>query len=59
MPSKRSRPKPFKATLAVKAAARQKIGTPPPTRAEPSAKKRIDHPPRHKTTLEKLLREAE
>jgi len=48
---------PFKAASAVKARAREKIGTPPPTRAEPSTKKRKLKQPRHKPTLGELLGE--
>jgi len=55
MPSKPRKPKPFKAASAVKAAAREKIGTPPPTRATPSIAKRKAKPPKHKPTLGKLL----
>jgi hypothetical protein len=55
MPSKPRKLKPFKAASAVKAAAREKIGTPPPTRAEPSTKKRKSNSPKHKPTLGKLL----
>jgi hypothetical protein len=40
----------------VKARAREKIGTPPPTRAEPSKKRKLK-PPRHKPTLGELLGE--
>ncbi|HEY4899294.1 MAG TPA: hypothetical protein VIH91_00610 [Terriglobales bacterium] len=59
MPSKPRKPKPFKASAAVKSAARDKIGTPPPTRAEPSLKKRVEKSPKHKPTLEKLLNQDE
>ena len=44
---------------AVKAAARENIGAPPPTRTEPSMKKRTAKSPKHKPTLEKLLGEDE
>ena len=54
MVAKRHKPKPFKAASAVKAAARKKIGTPPPTRAEPSTK-RVAKKPKHKPTLGDLL----
>ncbi len=57
MPSKPRKPKPFKAVSAVKAAARAKIGAPPPTRAEPSTKKSKSKTPKHKPTLRKLLEE--
>ncbi len=59
MPSKPRKLKPFRASTAVKAAAREKIGSPPPTRTEPSVKKRKAAPPKHKPTLEKLLEEDE
>jgi len=59
MPSKPRKPKPFKASTAVKAAARENIGAPPPTRTEPSMKKRAAKSPKHKPTLEKLLGEDE
>jgi len=55
MAAKRRKPKPFRAASAVKAAAREKIGTPPPTRAEPSTKKRKVKQPKHKPTLGELL----
>jgi hypothetical protein len=58
MPSKIPRPKPFRAASAVKAAARQAIGTPPPTRAEPASKKRKLKSDKHKPTLNKILEEA-
>jgi hypothetical protein len=59
MPSKIRKPKPFKAASAVKAAAREAIGTPPPTRAEPSTKKPKTKSEKHKTTLSRLLDESE
>jgi hypothetical protein len=59
MPSKRRKPKAFRATTAVKAAARATLGTPPPTRAEPADKKRTGKPEKHKPTLGKLLRDQE
>lgn len=59
MPSKPRKPKPFKASAAVKAAAREKIGTPPPTRAAPSSKKRKSKSSKHKPTLGNLLEESE
>jgi len=55
VPSKLPKRKPFKASKAVKAAAREKIGAPPPTRTTPSPKKRKAKAPRHKPTLGKLL----
>ena len=60
MPSKPRKPKPFRTASAVKAAARDKIGSPPPTRAEPSTKtKKRTKSPKHKPTLGKLLGEGE
>jgi hypothetical protein len=59
MPSKPRKPKPFRAASAVKAAAREAIGAPPPTRAEPAEKKRKGKPEKHKPTLSKLLNEGE
>jgi len=47
------KPKPFRAVDAVKAAAREKIGSPPPTRREPNVKK--ENRQKHKPTLGKLL----
>ncbi len=58
MPSKIPKPKPFRAASAVKAAARHAIGTPPPTRTEPASKKRKLEADKHKSTLNKLLKEA-
>jgi len=57
MPSKRRKPKPFRATTAVKAAARAAIGTPPPTRTEPADKKRKSKVEKRKPTLGELLGE--
>lgn len=59
MPSKPRKPKPFKASAAVKAAAREKIGTPPPTRATPTTQQRKAKSPKHKPTLDKLLEDGE
>ncbi len=57
MPSKPRKPKPFRAASAVKAAARHVIGTPPPTRFQPSAKRPKTKGEKHKPTLGKLLSE--
>ncbi|MGC2108982.1 MAG: hypothetical protein WA655_05655 [Candidatus Korobacteraceae bacterium] len=59
MAAKKRKPKPFRAASAVKAAAREAIGTPPPTRAQPADKKRKMKSPKHKPTLGKLLGEGE
>ena len=53
--AKRKKPKPFRAVEAVKAAAREKIGAPPPTRRVPDIKK--ERRQKHKPTLGKLLQE--
>ncbi len=55
MPSKPRKPKPFRATSAVKAIAREAIGTPPPTRTEPAEKKRKTKGEKHKPTLGQIL----
>jgi hypothetical protein len=52
--ARKKKPKPFRATKAVKEMAREQIGAPPPTRAVPEKKTK---PPRHKPTLSDLLRE--
>ncbi len=51
--AKHKKPKPFRAVEAVKAAAREKIGAPPPTRRVPNIKK--ERRQKHKPTLGKLL----
>ena len=53
--AKRKKPKPFRAVKAVKAAAREQIGAPPPTRRVPDVKK--ERREKHKPTLGKLLGE--
>ncbi len=54
MPKKRKL-KQFRAVQAVKAAAREKIGSPPPARVVPKRKKKKEE--KHKPTLGKLLGE--
>ncbi|HWR35255.1 MAG TPA: hypothetical protein VN622_05220 [Clostridia bacterium] len=50
--------KKFSAVKAVKAAAREQVGTPPPTRAAPDEKtKSMRKQHKHKATLSKLLTE--
>ncbi len=51
--AKKKKPKPFRAVTAVKSAARERIGTPPPTRfeADVTKKNRL----KHKATLPKIL----
>jgi hypothetical protein len=51
--AKKKKPAPFRADKAVKAAAREQIGMPPPTRAVPEKNKETRE--KHKPTLEKLL----
>jgi hypothetical protein len=51
--AKRKKPKPFRAVTAVKSAARENIGAPPPTRRVPDKKKSPRE--KHKPTLGKLL----
>ena len=51
MAAKRRKPKPFRDTSAVKAAARRTIGTPPPAPTEPAEKKRKFKTEKHKPTL--------
>ena len=59
MVAKKRKPKPFRAATAVKAAAREAMGTPPPTRAEPADKKRKTKGDKHKKTLGDLLEQGE
>jgi hypothetical protein len=54
---KKKKPKPFRATSAVKAMARTAIGTPPPVKRKES-KKRIKSE-KHKRTMGRLLSEPE
>jgi hypothetical protein len=51
----RKKPRKFRAVKAVKAAAREQLGTPPPTRRQPQRKPQ--QPPKHKPTLRDLLAE--
>ena len=53
MPKKK--PRKFRAVQAVKAAAREQIGTPPPTRRQPQRKKAAEQ--KHKPTLGDMLAE--
>jgi len=56
MAAKKRKPKPFRATTAVKAAARKVVGTPPPTRTDPDVTKRKSSKEKYKPKLEDLLR---
>lgn len=53
----RRKKKLFRATKAVKAAAREQIGSPPPTRLVPDKKRQASE--KHKPTLGKMLGEPE
>jgi hypothetical protein len=55
----RRKPKPFRAVTAVKSAAREHIGAPPPTRMVPDTKKLAKQKAKHKPTLGKLLADPE
>lgn len=55
MTTRKRKPKPFRASTAVKAAAREQIGSPPPTRAEPADKRRKGKGEKHKPKLAELL----
>jgi hypothetical protein len=56
--AKKRKLKPFKAVTAVKALAREVVGTPPATRRQPDDKKRAESKSgKHKPTLSKLLAE--
>jgi len=56
--AKKLKPKPFRAASAVKAASRNAIGMPPPTRVKPGDKKRRTKVEKYKPTLGKLLDDA-
>jgi len=53
--AKRKKPTPFRAAKAVKAIARETIGSPPPTRVVPEKTKQKKQ--KHKATLGELLSE--
>jgi hypothetical protein len=58
--AKKRKPKPFHAATAVKALARETIGTPPPTRRDPDTKRKDrSKQAKHKKPLAKLLSETE
>ncbi|MGE5324656.1 MAG: hypothetical protein ACM3SW_17450 [Actinomycetota bacterium] len=54
---KKKKPKPFRATSAVKAMARTAIGTPPPVKRKESRKRTKSQ--KHKPTIGRLLSESE
>jgi hypothetical protein len=58
--AKKRKLKPFRAAKAVKALARETIGSPPPTRRAPDTKRKAESKnTKHKKTLAKLISENE
>ena len=57
MAAKQKRKKRFRAVKAVKEAAREKIGAPPPTRMVPDRKKKARDREKHKPSFGQLLEE--
>jgi len=55
--AKKRKPQRFSAAKAVKAAARNVVGPPPPTRADPDTTKRKASKEKYKPKLQDLLRE--
>jgi len=53
--AKRRKPRPFRAVEAVKAMARERIGTPPASRVAPDKKRQQRTTPKHKPGLAKLM----
>jgi len=51
----KSKKKTFSVTKAVKANARERLGTPPPSRTLPDPKRKAASKPKHKETLADLL----
>ncbi len=49
----------FSATKAVKANARERLGTPPPERVLPNTKDKATREPKHKESLSDLLEKAD
>jgi hypothetical protein len=54
--ARKKKKKPFRAVTVVKEMARERIGTPPPTRVVPDRKKKVKE--KHKPTLGDLLQEG-
>ncbi len=54
---KKKKPKPFRAVTAVKSAAREHIGAPPPTRRQSDITKKAK--PKHKATLGEILADTD
>lgn len=58
--AKKRRPKAFSATKAVKANARERLGTPPPGGAIPDRRNKIEHGPvKHKKKVEEVIAVAD
>jgi hypothetical protein len=59
MPKSKAKKEVFSATKAVKANARERLGTPPPSLPIPTIKDKITARPKHKETLADLLEAKE
>lgn len=60
MSPKHRRPSIFSATKAVKANARERLGTPPPVAIIPHGRAKAEYgPPKHKRSMEELLQQAQ
>jgi len=57
--ARRKRTRPFRVVSAVKALARERIGTPPPEKVVPDRKKKTGRKEKHKPTLRELLQSSE
>lgn len=55
--ARKKQQKPFQAVTAVKALARERLGSPPPGRVSPDQKKKKRLSAKHKQTLQRLLEE--
>jgi len=59
MPKSKAKKEVFSVTKAVKANARERLGTPPPSHPLPTIKDKITARPKHKETLADLLEAKE
>ena len=60
MAKKRRRPATFSVTKAVKANARERLGTPPPSTPIPHRRSKVEHgPQKHKKRVEEIITAAE
>ena len=59
MPKSKAKKEVFSATKAVKANARERLGTPPPSHPQTTIKDKITARPKHKETLADLLEAKE